>query len=233
MLDLRSLSDDEVIGWVNEARGYDRAMLIEALGYASGSSGVEFLRAQLEERGRGSSDRRVAAMKAIATRLGPVATTDLVPMLTGGNIYTQTCAAWALEQVDTGPATEHLLAWLRRRLRAAKRSSTWSHYEVSGVLRYALRVGSLQPLLALLDADGDRLQPDERTELDRAWPPGRRAKFRGSDDHRDGPDAAAVEAWYALSAVDTTPEDAFESLTMYVAPVITRLERRRQRSQRS
>ena len=65
MLDLRALSDDEVIALIGEAKGYNRELLVEVLGYSQGSTGVPYLRSLLDAQGLGSAHPRVVALRAL------------------------------------------------------------------------------------------------------------------------------------------------------------------------
>jgi hypothetical protein len=224
------MSDDETIALFEMARGHDRELLIEALGYTRGDSGVPFLRTALELSGRGTTHLRVSAMIALATRLGTEAVPDLVPLLSGGNLQTQPAALACIEMKDDGRASADVVGSLQRRLRAKGRANTFGYYEISGILRYAIRVGALHPVLVLLKEDRERLQPKDRKQLDRVWPPDKRSRYLEGRRPADGPDAAAFEDWFLKSAAQLTDEERLEFLEEDVAPVIARLRKRRQRT---
>jgi hypothetical protein len=229
MVDLRTMSDDETIELLDLARGNDRELLIMTLGFTSGESGVPVLRAALDDSGRGSTHRRTSAMAALAIRLQTKALPDLVPRLSGGNLETQIVALGYIAKVDDGQASAAVMGWLRRRLRAKGRANTYGSYEISGILRYAIRVGALQEVLAVLEEDRDRLQPEERKLLDRAWSPDKRRRYLERGSPADGPNVAAIQEWYLMSAADLTDEEELAFLEEEVGPVIDRLRRRRQR----
>lgn len=199
MLDMSSLNDDEVIELIDHSRGYDRELLFGVLAYSHGDSGVPFLRSHLNTSGPGSAHLRVVVMFALRMRLGPDVIPDLVEALRGGKLNTQVAAVGNLQEVDDGHAAGELFGWLRRRLRTAKRANSWGYYELSGMVRYAIRVGALPELLRLLDEEGDRLQPEEKRQLKQAWPETKRTRFRATSEPNDGPYASVVEEWYYLS----------------------------------
>ena len=233
MLDLRTLRDEEVIALVGEAKGWEREMLLDVLGFSQGEAGVAFLRSQLDQRRGGSSHLRAAVLRTLAQRVGAAAVPDLTAALSGGTLESQLAALWALERVDEdGAAADAVIGWLAHRLRAPRRAGSWGYDEVSGVLRYAARVHALPRLLDVVERNFDRLQLEERELLDQAWPPAKRCRFRRTEDDVDGPDAAAMEAWYQLSATDLDDAQALSSLIEGVAPVIERLRKRRQRTNR-
>lgn len=134
-----------------------------------------------------------------------------------------------IEKVDDGQASAAVVDWLRRRLRAKGRANTYGYYELSGILRYAIRVGTLRQVLAVLEEDRGRLQPEERDFVDRAWPPDKRRRYPEGGSPADGPDVAAIEEWYLMSTADPTDEDELAFIEEYVGPVIDKLRRRRQR----
>jgi hypothetical protein len=233
VIDVRAVSDEEILTLLELARGYDRVLLVEALGYTRGEVGVPFLRDVLaKSSGRGSTYLRISAMTAIATRLGIDAVADLVPLLSGGNLQTQLAALSRIQMKDDGRTSGEVLGWLQRRLRAEGRANTYGDYEISGVLRYAIRVGALHPAVALLEANQDRLQPGERQHLDRVWPPEKRSRFLVSERSDDGPDATAVEDWFQTSAVELTDDENLQDLQADVGPAIERLRKRHQRQTR-
>jgi hypothetical protein len=78
--------------------------------------------------------------------------------------------------------------------------------------------------------DLERLQPQELELLDGAWSPDKRSQFRRTAGTADGPDAAAVDAWFWMGAVDSSGDAQLSSLRERVEPVITRLRRRRRRA---
>jgi hypothetical protein len=94
-------------------------------------------------------------------------------------------------------------------------------------LRYAVRVHALPQVLDVVERNYDRLAIEERELLDQAWPPVKRGRFRRTGDDVEGPDAAAVEAWYQLTSTDLDDARAQSSLTEWVAPVIERLRKHR------
>jgi hypothetical protein len=229
MVDLRSMTDDEVIALFEVARGYDRELMIAALGYTTGDAGVPLLRGALHQSGPGSTSIRTRASAALAERLGANAAPDLVPLLTGGNTQTQTVAVSCLEDVDDGRSSEAIVAWLHRRLHNKGRANTYAYYELSGVLRYAIRVGSIPRVLAVIEEDRGLLQREEIDLLDRAWPPDKRARYLATGLPSDGPDPSAVEDWYQMSVGVWTDEERLAITEESVGPAIAKLRKRCQR----
>ena len=232
MIDLRALGDDEIIDLIGLARGEDRRLLVSSLAWTRGHSGVSFLRAALSQGGPGSASLRCAAMAALTRRLGKEAVPDLVPLLTDNVLDVQLTAAMLIEDVDDGRNVDAVLLWLGRRLRAKRRVNTWGLYEVSGLLRYAIRVGVLPQVLRKLEQERDRLQREEVELLNRAWAPSKRALFLESGEPADGPDASAVEDWYQESVGVWKEEELLAFDTEWVGPVLKKLRRRRDAASR-
>jgi hypothetical protein len=169
-------------------------------------------------------------MLALTTRLSADAVPDLGPMLTSGNLQTQLTAVHLIEETDDGRYATAVVDWLVHRLRTPRRSSIWGLYEVSGVLRDAIRGGALPQVARALEEHHDPLQPEETHLLDRAWPPASRARFLETPDPALGRDAAAVLDWYEMSAAIWSDKERPAELEEDVGPIIERLSKRRQRA---
>lgn len=91
------------------------------------------------------------------------------------------------------------------------RANSWGYHEVSGVLRYAIDAKALPQLLEVLEQDLERLQPQELELL-----PDKRSQFRRTADTAEGPDVAAVDAWYRIGAVDSSDDAQLSSLARRV-----------------
>lgn len=230
MLDLRTLSDAEVVELLGLARGYDRELLVQVLGFSHGDEGVPLLRTIVDERGRGSTQARAFAMGALGRRLGPGAVPEVAPSLHEGNLLSQLAAVTVIQRIDDGTTAVEVFGWLERRLRASTRARTWGNYEVSGVLRYAMRVGGLPGFLDVLESTADRLQPEEQRLLDRAWPRERRDQFRATGDEAHGPDASLVDEWFGMNGGESTDQEELAALTDQAEPVISRLRQRREKA---
>jgi len=62
-----------------------------------------------------------------------------------------------------------------------------------------------------VEEDLEQLQPQEIELLDGAWPPDKRSQFQRTADTADGPDAAALDAWYRIGAVDSSDDAQLSS----------------------
>lgn len=221
--DLHDLTDEEVIDLISLAGADSRVMLIPVLAYTRGAAGPPYLRRLLGETGRGSVDVRTAALDALVAREGPQATPDLVTLLSGVPLEVQVSAALSLADIDDGRYSSELFAWLKRRLAAQSRDS----WEVSGILRYALRVQRLAPVADLIATYEHHLAPHELENLNAAWPAAARARFLASRDPDDGPERAALDEWFYRD-VTRAPDDqrSYDIFVEFVGPIIDRLRKR-------
>jgi hypothetical protein len=221
--DLRDLTDEEVIDLISLAGADSRVMLIPVLAYTRGAAGPPYLRRLLGETGRGSVDVRTAALDALVAREGAQARPDLVSLLSGVPLEVQVSAALSLADIDDGQYSSELFAWLKRRLAAQSRDS----WEVSGILRYALRVHRLAPVADLIATYEHHLAPHELENLNAAWPAAARARFLASRDPNDGPERAALDEWFYRD-VTRAPDDqrSYDIFVEFVGPIIDRLRKR-------
>lgn len=213
-----------MLGLIRLARGDSRLLLVGALGYTHGDTGVPFLRSLLSTTGRGSVHLRIDALGALVSRVGPAARADLVPLLSGVPAELQVSAALALAGIDDGLYADEIFGWFERRLKATSRDA----WELSGVLRYALRVDALAQVAVRVDKYSHRMRPHEAEPLERVWPSERRRRFLMTGDPvTDGPAAAALREWDAPGAAGRSDDDEPSDITVeFVGPIIERLRRR-------
>ena len=152
----------ERTGWL------ERTLLVAALGDATGEDGIEELRQAAHTTGPHSTRMRCAAVLALAKRLGPDATPDLVEGLgdTSGTVrdYAMTCLA----TVGDDRAWEQVLSHFKQLL---KRPAT-SNRDGSAFAYLAQHVdGDRILLLAQVLTNGwTRIRPEFKDLIINTWP---------------------------------------------------------------
>lgn len=165
------MRDNTVIAALPYARGYDRELLVGALGSSAGTEGATELR-RIAQPDSGEHGRiRATAIEALSRRTGAADTPVYARALRDRSTLVQTHASLALADVGDERAAGEFLAWLVRKLRRKTRVDTWDPDEVPSLVRYAARNPQILTQLAeVLDRHMRLLQPEEQRWLWRVWP---------------------------------------------------------------
>jgi hypothetical protein len=167
------LRDADVLKALPYAKGFDRELLISALGHSEGSAGPAMLRhLYASENGHARS----AALSALGQRCGAAATDLFTQALRSRSIEVQGMAALSLAEYGTADAAEAVFEWLDRKLGRKRRASTWDPYELPSAIRFAARHGMHAEAARTIARHWAGLEREERDWLRRTWP----ALFDGS-----------------------------------------------------
>lgn len=191
-----SYRDDELLAVLPHARGYDRQLLVLALGDAvevdSAGAAGELARLLRTEK----ANLRNAALYSLGKRLGEAATSYETEALHSTSWGLQLIAADLLADYGGRHGADELFAWFDRKLRAKDRTSYegWGRYDLLIMIRFAVRHGMHGELAHVLAARWDRLAGDERVWLERYWPGMFDAAGHPRVDH-DAPPPIKIGRW--------------------------------------
>ena len=164
------LSDEAILSVLSFARGYDREVLIRALGFSStkpSRATVEELE-RLYETEKGHA--RVAAFYSLCSRLGRAGTRYAVDALSS--------TYWGLQDMGAGVLAEHgsldtadpFFRWFERKLKPSDRAlGNWDPYHLLTAVRFAVRHDLHQELASLLVKYWTHLAEEERAWLYLHW----------------------------------------------------------------
>jgi hypothetical protein len=163
------ISDEDLLSVLPYARGYDREMLVGALGASttrpSSETVAELKRLYATEKGH----TRVAALHSLCSRLGPAGTDYAVEALSS--------TYWGLQEVGAALLVEHggadtagpFFDWFERKLKSNDRPRNWSPDHLLTALRFALRHDLHLQLAGLLVKHWSHLAGEEREWLALHW----------------------------------------------------------------
>lgn len=155
---------------LEHARGWDREVLLRALGRSSGVDGVVALRRFAAADSGEKGTARAAAIQALGKRVGAEDTERYASALRDQSSYVQLAAIAVLAQVGDARAGSDVFDWFRRKVRRATRSRSWDPTELPSVLRYADRNDLLGEFAPILHQHLPLLESEERAWLRRVWP---------------------------------------------------------------
>lgn len=159
--------DADLITALPYARGFDRELLICALGYSEGEEGGAELRRLFQtEKGH----NRESALASLAFRAGAASTSLCVQALHTPSAQLQETAARLLVEFGDASAAAEMLDWLDMRLRRKNRSRTWDPTELPSGISSAVRNGQLREVATVISRRWSNLEDDERDWLRRTWP---------------------------------------------------------------
>jgi hypothetical protein len=161
------LRDEDLLKALPHAHGFDRELLISALGDSEGAAGESELRRlyALE-----TGHARSAALGALARRCGAAATDLFAEALRSRSIEVQGTAALSLAQYGTADAAEAVFEWLNRKLGRKRRAATWDPYELPSAIRFAVRHGMHRDAARIIATHWAALEREEQDWLRRTWP---------------------------------------------------------------
>lgn len=134
----RRYRDADLITALPHARGFDRELLICALGYSEGKDGESELR-HLYETEKGHN--RSVELASLALRAGAASTSVCVRAQHTTSAQLQERAARLLTEFGDASASAEVLEWLDRRLGRKNRSRTWDPTEMPSGIKFAVRHG--------------------------------------------------------------------------------------------
>ena len=159
--------DADLISALPYARGFDRELLICALGYSEGEGGEAELRRLFETE---NGHNRSAAVASLALRVGAASTPVLVQALHTTSAQLQESAARLLAKFGDASDSAELLGWVDRRLGRKNRSRTWDPTELPTGIIFAARHGQLSEVAAVITRRWSNLEDDEHEWLRTTWP---------------------------------------------------------------
>jgi hypothetical protein len=172
---------------------FDSVAIAAHLGDLTGARGDAALRRAIRVSGPGSRDLRCASLLALAKRLGPSATPDLLVGLTASDAavkdYSVIGLAGAGDDRAWAPVLEYLRAVLRRKRRAQGQSEV--SMAVAYLAQHASDPSRRSELVAFIRRHWDAI--DEVEWFARLWPAA--APYGPNLEAVPAPDSAALRTW--------------------------------------
>jgi hypothetical protein len=164
------ISDEDLLSVLPYARGYDRELLIGALGASttrpSSETVAELKRLYATEKG----DTRIAALHSLCSRLGEAGTEYAVEALRSTYWGLQDGGAALLAEHGGPDAVGPFLDWFERKLKPnARPLGNWTPYHLLTALRFAVRQHLHLQLASLLVKYWSHLAEEEREWLALHW----------------------------------------------------------------
>lgn len=162
--------DEDLLAVLPYAKGYDRELLIHALGLAEPDPSGDAVTMLKHVYATEKSHTRSAALWALAHRGDYDATDDLVAALQSTSFNLQERAAMLLGEFGGADAVDAMLVWLDTKLQSKSRPKFSSPYTIPPAVQLATRSGRHGDAARVIRRRAARLVPDEQAWLRRTWP---------------------------------------------------------------
>ena len=162
--------DGDLLSVLPYARGYDRVLLIEALGEASTRPTSEMIAELKRLYATEKGDARIAALGSLCSRLGEAGTEYAVEALRSTYWGLQDVGALLLVEHGGLDAVDPFFIWFERKLKPSDRSmGKWTPHHLLTAVRFAVRHGLHVRLADLLVKYWSHLSAEEHEWLALRW----------------------------------------------------------------
>jgi hypothetical protein len=164
------ISDEDLLSVLPYARGYDRELLIGALGASTTPASPETVTALERLYATEKGHTRIAALHSLCSRLGETGTDYAVEALRSTYWGLQDIGAALLAEHGGADAAGPFFVWFERKLKPTDRpQGNWTPYHLLTAVRFAVRNDLHAQLAGLLVKYWSHLAEEEREWLGLHW----------------------------------------------------------------